>query len=1163
MPRGSHGRLGRGVWPSWTGSSAYARWEPRRGVRMECAACGTANDADSRFCTECGAPLAQVCPSCSTPYKPGSKFCGGCGAALAGAPAAAAETAPSAGPALAPGAQRRVVSVLFADLVGFTTISQHRDAEEVRELLTRYFDTARVAVERHGGLVEKFIGDAVMAVWGSETAHEDDAERAVRAGLELVEAVRSLGSDVGVDLFARAGVLTGEAAVTVGATDQGMVAGDLVNTASRLQSAAEAGTVLVGEETYRAACEAITFESRGEIDVKGRDEPVSIWQALQVVGNRGGSGRPGRPEPPFAGRAEELRLVKELLHVTARERRARLVSITGIGGIGKSRMVWEFEKYIDGLSDDGFWHQGRCPAYGEGVTFWALGEMVRMRAGIAETDDAGDARRTLAEMLDRHLHDDERAWAEPRFAYLLGLDDAPPGNPEELFSAWRTLFERIAETGVTTLVFEDVHWADAGLLDFIESLLEWSRNSAILVITLSRPELLDRRPTWGAGQRNFTALHLEPLDPAPMTALVNGFVNGLPATDAERIVARAEGVPLYAVETIRMLADSGVLEVAGSRYSVVGDIGALEVPGTLHALIAARLDVLPAADRELLRDAAVLGTSFTPRSLAAIRGDTVETLDPRLRSLVRKEFLVQDTDPRSPERGQYAFLQGLIREVAYGTLSKADRRRKHLSVASHFETLDEDELAGVVASHYLEALRATPEGPDADELAVTVRERVRTAATRALSLGSPDQALTFVEQALELTPETERAQLWQLAGDAAHRAGHYERAADYLNAAASAYAASGDGVQLARVASALLRPLTMADRRAEALAMLETARAQLPDDADDRTRAELFMRLSEIMQQHGRSELALEYIEVALPAAERLGSLDLVTEAISNKSTVLFTLGRHREALVLSRGAVDAATESGSHSDQAIAFLNLCIQLAEVSPRGTYDACLAAATAARRAGIRGLEQIAQANAIEAAVDVGEFDDASRLLEELLPTSEGFQGAGLALSAAVLAAYRGEADEAKATLAALDARMSLEGRMVAERSWHLRASSLVRLLSGDVVGAYDEGMQAVSLEPTGMNAPNALAGCSHAAACLREPAKLRDTIAAMELLPGRWLQRQLRGARAALDALDSRVDDAVAAYQQLFEEWLHDDLPLDHAWCVAEPFPARPGTPAAP
>ena len=1050
--------------------------------------------------------------------------------------------------------------MLFVDLVGFTTVSQHRDAEDVRELLSRYFDSSRAAIERHGGTVEKFIGDAVMAVWGTETAHEDDAERAVRAAFEVLAAVRSLGSDVGVDLYARAGVLTGEAAVTVGATDQGMVAGDLVNTASRLQSAAEADTVLVGEETYRSASDAISFEPRGEIDVKGRDEPVAIWRALRVIGYRGGSVRPGRPEPPFTGRAEELRLVKELLHVTARERRARLVSITGIGGIGKSRLAWEFEKYIDGLSDDVFWHQGRCPAYGEGVTFWALGEMVRMRAGIAETDAPEDARRKLTETLRKHLRDDDEcAWAEPRFAHLLGLDDAPPGNPEELLSAWRTLFERIAERGVTTLVFEDVHWADTGLLDFIESLLEWSRNSAILVITLSRPELLDRRPTWGAGQRNYTALHLEPLDAAPMSELVNGFVHGLPEPDGQRIVDRAEGVPLYAVETIRMLADRGVLEETGSSYSVVGDIGALEVPGTLHALIAARLDVLPAADRELIRDAAVLGTSFTPHALATIRGQNAEDLEPQLRNLVRKEFLVQDTDPRSPERGQYAFLQGLIREVAYGTLSKADRRRKHVAVAQHFETVGDEELAGVVASHYVEALRATPEGAEADELAVIVRERVTRAATRALSLGSPDQALSFLQQAIDLTPDADRAPLLKLAGESAHMSGRHEMAVDYLDAAAAAFTAAADPIALAQVATLSLRPLGLLDRRAEGVQRLEAARDQLPDDADDRTRGLLFTRLAEAAHWAGDVEQSLQYIEVALAAAERLGSLELFADALSEKSNGLFSLGRHREALVLCNAAVAAATETGSHAGRAISLLSLSVQVGENSPRAAYDISLEAASAARRAGISSMEQVTLANAAEAAVDAGEFDDAGRLLDDLYGRAkDAFLRSGLLFTMATLAAYRGDAEGSAAHLADVESRMQIEDRMIHERTWHLRASSLVSLINGDPEGSFARGMEAVRIEPAGMNAPNALAGSAHAAAWLRDGKKLTECITGMRALIGPWIQRHRRAAEAALAALDGRVSEATVAIADVMAEWRRENLPLDHAWCVVDALAVLPG-----
>ncbi len=293
------------------------------------------------------------------------------------------------------------MSILFADLVGSTSLAEGRDPEEVRELLTRYFDAARDTIERYGGLVEKFIGDAVMAVWGTPTAHEDDAERAVRAALELLDGVEALGAAVGVELRARAGVLTGEAAATIGAENQGIVAGDLVNTASRLQSSAEPGTVLVGEATFQAAGKAIAFERVGDLTLKGKEEPVAAWRALRVVGERGGANRSDAIEPPFVGRAEELRLIKELLRSTGNERKARLVSVSGIGGIGKSRLAWEFEKYADGLIEDLYWHRGRCPAYGDGVAFWALGEMVRMRAGIAETDDPGAAARKLTASVAR------------------------------------------------------------------------------------------------------------------------------------------------------------------------------------------------------------------------------------------------------------------------------------------------------------------------------------------------------------------------------------------------------------------------------------------------------------------------------------------------------------------------------------------------------------------------------------------------------------------------------------------------------------------------------------------------------------------------------------------------------------------------------------------
>ena len=346
---------------------------------MHCDACGNRNASGAKFCSECGVALAQTCPSCSSPLAAGAKFCSECGADVAMMQQEVVTPTNAA-----PVAERRLVSVLFADLVGFTTASEGRDAEDTRELLTRYFDTSRTIIERYGGTVEKFIGDAVMAVWGAPAANEDDAERAVRAALELVAAVPGLDPA----LRARAGVLTGEAAVTLDATDQGMVAGDLVNTASRIQSAAEPGTVLVGEATRRASEAAISFADAGGHELKGKAEPVQLSRAIRVAAQRRGEGRAVGLEAPFVGRDGELRLVKDLFHASVDQSRARLVSVIGVAGIGKSRLSWEFEKYIDGVTADIWWHRGRCLSYGEGVAFWALAEMVRGRAKILEDEDA-------------------------------------------------------------------------------------------------------------------------------------------------------------------------------------------------------------------------------------------------------------------------------------------------------------------------------------------------------------------------------------------------------------------------------------------------------------------------------------------------------------------------------------------------------------------------------------------------------------------------------------------------------------------------------------------------------------------------------------------------------------------------------------------------------
>jgi class 3 adenylate cyclase len=517
---------------------------------MNCQACGTENPGGVAFCINCGTPFAEACAVCGAARVGNARFCGNCGTRFPDA--APLEQPDATEPASGDQTERRLVSVLFADLVGFTPYTEARDSEDVRETLDRYFDIARAAVAGHGGIIEKFIGDAVMAVWGAPVAREDDAERAVRAALELVDQVKAL------NINARAGVLTGEAVVRLGAEGEGMVVGDTVNTAARLQSAAEPGTVIVGEGTYRAASRAIVFEPVGELTLKGKGAPVAAWRAVRVVAERGGRNRAEALEAPFVGRDDELRLLKELFSATERDSRVRLVSVVGPAGIGKTRLAREFGRYLDGLIETVYWHVGRSPAYGQGITFWALGEMVRARAGLLESDDEATTRAKLAETLAQFVPDEtERRWIESALLALLGIETRVGSS--ELFAAWRTFFERLARVAPVVMVFEDHHHADTGLLDFIDHLLEWSRDVPLCVIILARPELLERRPDWAVGKRDLNLVHLEPLPAAAMLELIRGLVPGLPDEAVETIVERAEGVPLYAVETIRMLLAEGRL----------------------------------------------------------------------------------------------------------------------------------------------------------------------------------------------------------------------------------------------------------------------------------------------------------------------------------------------------------------------------------------------------------------------------------------------------------------------------------------------------------------------------------------------------------------------------------------------------------------------------
>ncbi len=721
---------------------------------MVCSGCGATPAPGAKFCAECGVALTAACPGCGAP-RSGGRFCSECGAGLDSPAPPPPATAP------APVAERRLASLLFADLVGFTPLSEARDPEAVRELLSAYFERARAVVERYGGTIEKFIGDAVCAVWGVPVAREDDAELAVLAGLDLVSAVAGLGQDLGIDgLILRVGITTGQVAVTLGAVGEGIVAGDAVNTAARVQSVAQPGEVWVDDTTRSLTSASLAYEPAGSHALKGKAVALQLFRAVRTTAAVGGEQRVDGLEAPFVGRDRELRLVKELFHATAEEQRARLVLVVGEPGIGKSRLSWELEKYLHAITTSATWLvHGRCLSYGQGAAGRVVAEMFRSLLRLAD-DDEQTVRTALDERLVRVVADPaERDVLRPRLLSLLGLAD-DVFDQADLFACWRGFLEaHTSDDSSVTVVVEDLQWADDGFLEFLEHLLDAAR-APVLVLALARPDVGARRPGLGTGRRS-TTVFLDPLPDAAMARLLDGLVADLPAVLRDELVRRADGIPLYAVETVRSLVDRDVVVASGGRYMVDPQaLGALDLdhlapPASLHSLLSARLDALTADERRAVQDGSVLGLSFTRPGLQALTPSGVD-LDAALEGLRRKEILTVDNDPRSAERGQLRFVQALLRGVAYDTLSRRDRKARHVAVAEHLAgVVDGDSLAGVLAAHYLDAAAAVPDDGDVAELrdrAVALLER---AAVHAMEVGSSQDAVAHYAQVLDLDPADE------------------------------------------------------------------------------------------------------------------------------------------------------------------------------------------------------------------------------------------------------------------------------------------------------------------------------------------------------------------------------------------------------------------------
>ncbi|MFL5841973.1 MAG: adenylate/guanylate cyclase domain-containing protein [Thermoleophilaceae bacterium] len=967
---------------------------------MVCSACGTENRAGRRFCNQCGAALEIQCPSCGAANEPGDRFCGDCGTALNGGRAALAT---AGAPASVP--ERRLVSVLFADLVGFTTMSEHRDPEEVSELLSQYFDRCRTLIERYGGTVVKFIGDAVMAVWGTPVAREDDAERAVRAALALTRAVTALGEEVGMpELRVRAGVLTGNAAVEVGAEGEGMILGDSVNTASRLQSLAGPGTVLVDDRTRRASEAAIAYEDAGTHHVKGREQPVRAHTALRVVAGTGGARRGAGVEAPFVGRDAELQAIIDVGEQSAREGRARHIAVVGEAGAGKSRLLWEYFKYVDGIKEERWWHQGRCLSYGEGVAYWALAEIVRSRAGILEEESPVTAREKLRAAVEAQVPDErERRMVEPRLAHLLRLEERPDADRADLFSGWRLFFERMAASSPVILVFEDLQWADSGLLDFVDYLLEWSADFPIFVLTLARPELRERRPSW-------EPLALEPLPPSAVAAMLEGLAPGLPEDLVAEISRRADGIPLYVVETIRMLQDRGALVPEGDHYVVKGDVSDLDVPESLHALVASRLDGLSTAERGLLQDASVLGQSFSAAGAAALSGRSEAEVAKLLDGLVAKQVLARDEDPRSPERGQYRFLQTLLQAVAYGTLSRHVRKSRHVAAARHLEQTwpgEAYDIAEVFASHYLEAIRADPDADDVAALRASARETLTAAGRAAASLALGPEAERYFEHAAELAEEdAERATLFEQAGHALAQSGNTEAAEKRLRAAIDLHTRGGSASG-GSAAVTLANLLRYAGRVDEALVLLAPFRSE-EHGVDKIVRAQALVALATTQDNVGNTDEAAPLFDDGLTTLETEQAWGPLAEGLVGRAAYLIYRHRLQEGFGILQHALSLAAE---HDLPAVA-LRARFNLAGVALESNrFQDAVAEVneglTLARERGDRAWESGLLSQSVAPLVTLGRWDEATAAAAPLLAAQPDLNAVVAAASIAQVAAARGD------------------------------------------------------------------------------------------------------------------------------------------------------------
>jgi class 3 adenylate cyclase/tetratricopeptide (TPR) repeat protein len=661
------------------------------------------------------------CPACGEENADRARFCQNCATPLGDAEGRGAE-------------MRKVVTVVFSDVTGSTSLGERLDPEALRRVMSRYFDEMAAVIERHEGSVEKFIGDAVMAVFGIPRLHEDDALRAVRAADDMRDRLRDVNADLerdhGVGLAVRIGVNTGEVVAGDPVSGQRLVTGDAVNVAARLEQTAAPGDVLLGETTYRLVKDAVDVEPVEPLELKGKSDTVAAYRLLSLRPDAAGHRR--RLDSVMVGRAKELELLERALERAVAERTSHLFTLLGSAGVGKSRLVAEF---VSGPASEATVLRGRCLSYGEGITFFPLADVVQQAAGIEQSDDIGAARSKLADVLST-ANDKDRI--EPLVSGLLSWGD--PVGTDDAFWAVRKLFQHASRDRPLVVVFDDIHWAEQTFLDLIEHLADWTRDAALLLLCVARPELLELRPRWGGGKLNATTILLEPLGNEDASTLVDNLLGrtDIPPLARDRILEAADGNPLFVEEMLGMLIDDGLLRLDDGGWRAVGDFIDMTVPPTIQLLLGARLDRLSQEERVVIGCGAVEGNVFHTGAVTTLAPDAIR---PRVRTslhaLSRKELIRPDRAEFSDDDA-FRFRHLLIRDAAYRAMPKEQRADLHERFAGWLTAVAGEraaEFEEILAYHLEQAYRLRIELGPADERTRQLRdaaaERLFASATRA------------------------------------------------------------------------------------------------------------------------------------------------------------------------------------------------------------------------------------------------------------------------------------------------------------------------------------------------------------------------------------------------------------------------------------------------